>query len=79
MNEALTDSFIGQLKDGVLRMIENDLRLVFLLQRLLRDFVCGLDQLAQHRLAANDFRVVFDVGRMRQTVGEIGDEADAAD
>ena len=79
MNKALPDAFIGQLKDRVLGVIENDLRLVFLFQRFLRDLVRGPDQLPQHRLAANHFRVVCDVGRMRQAVGEVSDETDAAD
>jgi hypothetical protein len=69
VNKSLTDPFICQLKDRMFRMIENKLWLVFLFQGLLRNLVCGFDQLTQHRLAANDFRVVFDVSRMRQPVG----------
>src|SRR5882672_5318122 len=60
-------------------MIENELGFVFLFQSFLRDFIRRPDELAQHRLAANYLGVVSDVGRVGQTVSEVGDEADAAD
>ena len=46
VNKALANSFVGELKDRVLGVIENDLRLVFLLECFLRDLVRGLDRAA---------------------------------
>jgi hypothetical protein len=41
--KALANAFIGQLKDGVLSVIQDDLWFIFLLQRFLRDLICRAD------------------------------------
>ena len=40
MREALTDALVGELEDGVLGMVQDDLGLVFLFKCLVRDLVC---------------------------------------
>jgi hypothetical protein len=67
------------LKNRLLSVIENDLWLVLFGKCFLRDLVRGLDELSQHRLATHDLRVVSNVGRVRQTVSQVGDETDSTD
>jgi len=53
-SEALPDAFISQLKNGVFGVVQNNLRLIFLFQRLVCDLARSFDQAAQQRFAAHD-------------------------
>ena len=65
--------------EAALSVVQNDLRLVFFGECFLRDLVSALDELPQHRFAAYDLGVMKDVGRVWQTIREVGNETDAAD
>ena len=59
-------ALVGERKDGLLGVIQNDFCFVFFFQRLARHFVAGLDELAQHGFVAHDLCVVRDIGEVRQ-------------
>src|SRR4030095_8011722 len=78
VSEALANSLIRQFENRVLSVIKDHGRLVLFFQRFIGDLVGGSDQAPQQRLATDDLGVVGDVCRNWQSIGEVGNEADAA-
>jgi len=78
-DEAVAHFVVGDGEDGVLGLIEDDVRFLFGLVGGGQDLVRREDQVPEGRLLLDDPRVVLDVGRSRNAVHERGDIGRAAD
>jgi hypothetical protein len=78
-HEAGLQTVVGNGEDRRLGFVKDDVGFLIGLVGVGEDLVGGVDQIAESALLLDDLRVVLDVGRTRDAIGERGDIGRTAD